>query len=271
MFCIDLDRFKLVNDSLGHEAGDRLLVEVARRLRETLRAADTVARLGDDEFMVLCEECPDAATARVVAQRLNDALSAPVVLDGRTRLHERQHRRAAPRRAPRRRRGGHARRRRRDARRQAPRQGTLRRVRRRHARARDGAPRARGRPAARARDRRARPLLPADRRHPERRDPGLRGARALAAPGARRGAAERVPPDLRGDRPDRAARPPAAARRARADPALARVVRDRPAPVVQPVGGGARPARPARGGRRGAGRTRARSPRRCASRSPSTR
>ena len=84
VFCIDLDRFKLINDSLGHEAGDRLLVEVARRLRETLRAADTVARLGDDEFMVLCEECPDAATARVVAQRLNDALSAPVVLDGRT-------------------------------------------------------------------------------------------------------------------------------------------------------------------------------------------
>jgi diguanylate cyclase (GGDEF)-like protein len=84
VFCIDLDRFKLINDSLGHEAGDRLLVEVARRLRETVRAADTVARLGDDEFMVLCEECPDAATARVVAQRLNDALSAPVVLDGRT-------------------------------------------------------------------------------------------------------------------------------------------------------------------------------------------
>ena len=84
VFSIDLDRFKLVNDSLGHEAGDRLLVEVARRLRETVRAADTVARLGDDEFMVLGEECPDAATARVVAQRLNDALSAPVVLDGRT-------------------------------------------------------------------------------------------------------------------------------------------------------------------------------------------
>ena len=84
VFCIDLDRFKLINDSLGHEAGDRLLVEVARRLRETVRDADTVARLGDDEFMVLGEECPDAATARVVAQRLNDALSAPVVLDGRT-------------------------------------------------------------------------------------------------------------------------------------------------------------------------------------------
>jgi diguanylate cyclase (GGDEF)-like protein len=84
VFCIDLDRFKLVNESLGHEAGDRLLFEVARRLRETVRAADTVARLGDDEFMVLCEDCPDPATAHAIAGRLNDALSAPVVLDGRT-------------------------------------------------------------------------------------------------------------------------------------------------------------------------------------------
>ena len=84
MFCIDLDRFKLVNDSLGHDAGDRLLVEVARRLRDTLRAPDTVARLGEDEFTILCEDCPDAATARVIAGRLNDVLSEPVWLEGRT-------------------------------------------------------------------------------------------------------------------------------------------------------------------------------------------
>jgi diguanylate cyclase (GGDEF)-like protein len=83
VFCIDLDRFKLVNDSLGHEAGDRLLIEVARRLRETLRAGDTIARLGEDEFTILCEDCPDAATARVIARRLNDVLSEPVRLDGR--------------------------------------------------------------------------------------------------------------------------------------------------------------------------------------------
>jgi diguanylate cyclase (GGDEF)-like protein len=84
VFCIDLDRFKLATDSLGHQAGDRLLVEVARRLRETLRAADTVARLGEDEFMVLCEDCPDTATAHAIAKRLNDALCEPVSLDGRT-------------------------------------------------------------------------------------------------------------------------------------------------------------------------------------------
>ncbi len=82
VFCIDLDRFKLVNDSLGHEAGDHLLVEVARRLHRTVRAHDTVARLGGDEFIVLCEDCPDAATAHAIAERLNAALSEPVRLDG---------------------------------------------------------------------------------------------------------------------------------------------------------------------------------------------
>ena len=84
VFCIDLDRFKLVNDSLGYDAGDRLLVEVARRLRDTLPAGDTVARLGEDEFTILCEDCPDAAAARVIAGRLNDVLSEPVRLEGRS-------------------------------------------------------------------------------------------------------------------------------------------------------------------------------------------
>jgi diguanylate cyclase (GGDEF)-like protein len=83
VFCVDLDRFRLVNASLGHDAGDRLLIEVARRLLATVRVGDTVARLGEDEFTILCEDCPDSATAHVIAGRINEALSAPVMLDGR--------------------------------------------------------------------------------------------------------------------------------------------------------------------------------------------
>lgn len=80
---IDLDDFKEVNDSLGHEAGDQLLRAVADRLRGCLRPADTGARLGGDEFAVLLEDLKDSSDAVVVAQRILAVLRAPVVLHDR--------------------------------------------------------------------------------------------------------------------------------------------------------------------------------------------
>ncbi len=74
---IDLDGFKLVNDTLGHDAGDELLREAARRLTQTVRAGDTVARLGGDEFTVVMPNLPEAHPAPVVAQRIITALEEP--------------------------------------------------------------------------------------------------------------------------------------------------------------------------------------------------
>ncbi|MEW6472776.1 MAG: bifunctional diguanylate cyclase/phosphodiesterase [Actinomycetota bacterium] len=75
---LDLDRFKLVNDSLGHAAGDDLLVEVARRLERVMRSADTVARLGGDEFVVLAEDVAGVDEAFSLARRLRDAIAVPI-------------------------------------------------------------------------------------------------------------------------------------------------------------------------------------------------
>jgi diguanylate cyclase (GGDEF)-like protein/PAS domain S-box-containing protein len=80
---IDLDRFKVVNDSLGHDAGDRLLMAVAERLREAVRPSDTIARFGGDEFTILCEELVADEDARVIADRVLALFSTPFHLDGR--------------------------------------------------------------------------------------------------------------------------------------------------------------------------------------------
>ena len=75
---VDLDRFKVVNDSLGHEAGDHLLKEIARRLRGCCRPQDTLARLGGDEFAMLVRDVDDIAVATGIARRMLDALRPPV-------------------------------------------------------------------------------------------------------------------------------------------------------------------------------------------------
>ena len=80
---LDLDRFKLVNDSLGHKAGDRLLVDVAMRLSSALRPSDTLARFGGDELTLLCEDIGDGEDARAIAQRLLETFAEPfIVQDG---------------------------------------------------------------------------------------------------------------------------------------------------------------------------------------------
>ena len=77
---LDIDRFKVINDSLGHVHGDQLLIEVGRRLEAALRPADTVARLSGDEFTILLEDVPTAADARKVAERLHEELRTPFLL-----------------------------------------------------------------------------------------------------------------------------------------------------------------------------------------------
>jgi diguanylate cyclase (GGDEF)-like protein/PAS domain S-box-containing protein len=79
---VDLDRFKVINDTLGHQAGDCLLKGVAAQLKRCVRAADVVARLGGDEFVVLLEEKADANAAQSVARKLLEALAQPIAVDG---------------------------------------------------------------------------------------------------------------------------------------------------------------------------------------------
>ena len=157
----DIDDFKVINDSLGHRAGDELLVAVAERLTAELRPDDVIARFGGDEFVILLERVEDLDDVRGVADRLAEALHAPVRARRPQRFvsasfgialadeRRRQGRRPA------------ARRRRRHVPGQGAGQGAPGGLRRVAAHARRRAPRARGRPARRALRRPARAALPA--------------------------------------------------------------------------------------------------------------
>lgn len=79
---LDLDRFKNINDSLGHLVGDELLIEIARRLRRCIRTTDTVARLGGDEFVVLLDDIKETGVAGQMAERIQEELCLPFELSG---------------------------------------------------------------------------------------------------------------------------------------------------------------------------------------------
>jgi len=81
LFC-DLDDFKLVNDGYGHEFADGVLVEIAQRLERLQRKSDTVARIGGDEFVVVCDGLHDIEESTAIASRIRDAIEHPIVIDG---------------------------------------------------------------------------------------------------------------------------------------------------------------------------------------------
>jgi diguanylate cyclase (GGDEF)-like protein len=83
LLAVDLDRFKSINDSLGHEAGDELLQQFSQRIQASLRETDTVARVGGDEFMVVLPDLNDPVGAEVVARKLVDTMQAAFHVAGR--------------------------------------------------------------------------------------------------------------------------------------------------------------------------------------------
>ncbi|MCX2195020.1 GGDEF domain-containing protein [Pantoea agglomerans] len=83
LMILDIDRFKIINDALGHAAGDSLLTEISDRLQATLRTQDLLARTGDDEFVVLLPDMNTSEAAGETARRFTDVLSEPFTIEGR--------------------------------------------------------------------------------------------------------------------------------------------------------------------------------------------
>ena len=88
VFCLDLDHFKKVNDTLGHPVGDKLLQAVGERLSQNVREVDTIARLGGDEFAIVQTSVQDSYSVAALAQRIIDVLRTPFVIDGHTVICE---------------------------------------------------------------------------------------------------------------------------------------------------------------------------------------
>lgn len=82
LFFLDIDQFKIVNDTIGHDAGDQLLREVARRLNSQIRAGDVMARLGGDEFAILMERVTTVVDAAAIAQQMLEVIDAPFAING---------------------------------------------------------------------------------------------------------------------------------------------------------------------------------------------
>jgi len=81
MLYIDLDHFKEVNDKMGHEAGDRLLMDVSRRLASAVRDSDVVARIGGDEFVIVLGDLPDSGLAAIIAEKISISINLPFVFE----------------------------------------------------------------------------------------------------------------------------------------------------------------------------------------------
>ena len=240
---LDLDNFKLVNDTLGHEAGDLLLKYVSERLTGCVRKGDLVARFGGDEFCIVLDGVRSYEMVRNIAEKIHDHLEAPVRVPRPRDAAQHQHRhRGVPRARPGRgiaaEGGRHG-----DVRRQEVAEGL------RLLRVAPGVrqPRAAGagkRPAQRHRARRAAALLPAAGGSLERADLRARSADPLAASAARAGEPGGVHPSRRGNRADQRHRPVGAVHDLRADQRLDGPRLRRTAGGDQPLGTPARQPEP---------------------------